>query len=291
MKKYNINKQFGIYRFLKPPFCKVAFFVSKILNTISYWNLKGDNLVSIEKIKIKEDQLNLLLFRPLIKNPKKTLLYIHGGAFVFKGHKKHFNLCKRYAYEGECNVIFIDYRLAPKYPYPIPLQDCFSTYKWILKNKKDQEIIIGGDSAGALLAIDLMIEIIKNELMKPSALMLIYPLVDPTMSSNSMNEFTSTPMWNSKLNRKMWRLYVKNQSYISPLEKKEISKFPKTYIETAEFDCLHDEGIILAQKLRQQNIPCIINETSKTMHAFDNKNCPITEHAIKERINFLNNYD
>lgn len=288
MKKYKINKQFGIYRYLTLPFNKLSFFVSKCSNTFLFWHLKGNDQISIQKEK--HSHLKLLIFNPVCENPQKTLLYFHGGAFVFKSNQKHFNLCKRYALEGNCQVVLVDYCCAPKYQYPHQLQDCIMAYQWILKRKKKPKIIIGGDSAGGLLAIDLTLEIIKNNFLKPEALMLIYPLIDSEMASSSMKKFSNTPIWNSKLNKKMWNLYLGNHSYISPMNQKELKYFPTTYVETAEFDCLHDEGLIFANKLKQLKIKVRINETYETMHAFDIKNCSITEKAIEERIKFLKNH-
>ncbi|MCI8467130.1 MAG: alpha/beta hydrolase [Bacilli bacterium] len=290
MKNNKISKQFGIYRFVTPPFFKVLFPFIRFFQTMLAWQLKGNNEIAIVKEKINlldHSERNIYIFEPTQKKITKTLLYIHGGAFVFKGNNKHFKLCQKYAKEGECRVIFIDYRLAPKFTYPIPLQDCISAYQWIVKENKNQEIIIGGDSAGGLLTIDLTIEIIKNKLPKPKALMLIYPLIDPFMTSNSMKKYTKTPMWNSKLNQKMWNLYLKNHSYSPPINQPEIAQFPLTYLETAEFDCLHDEGIIFAQKLKEHSVECIMNETLQTMHAFDHKECKITNKAVQERIKFL----
>ena len=63
---------------------------------------------------------------------------------------------------------------------------------------------------------------------------------------------------------------------------------PPAYIETAEFDCLHDDGILYAQKLRKAGIEVMINETKGTMHGFDIiQKANITKSALSERIEFM----
>ncbi len=87
----------------------------------------------------------------------------------------------------------------------------------------------------------------------------------------------------------MWDLYLKNvKNYTSPGEMEDVSFIPKTYIETAEYDCLHDEAIEFARKLRKQNVKVIVNQTKKTMHGFDVKNGKITQEVVNKRMEILN---
>ncbi len=64
---------------------------------------------------------------------------------------------------------------------------------------------------------------------------------------------------------------------------------PSTYIETAEFDCLHDEAIEFAKKLKEANVKVILNETKETMHGFDMKNGKITRKIVSERMEIIKN--
>ena len=67
----------------------------------------------------------------------------------------------------------------------------------------------------------------------------------------------------------------------------DVSFMPKTYIETAEYDCLHDEAIDFAKKLEKQQIEVVLNETKNTMHGFDMKNGKITQKVVKERMELI----
>ena len=65
---------------------------------------------------------------------------------------------------------------------------------------------------------------------------------------------------------------------------------PKTYIETAEFDCLHDEGIMYAQKLIDAGAEVVINETAGTYHGYDTvTDAKIVMQNVERRIEFLRN--
>ena len=126
--------------------------------------------------------------------------------------------------------------------------------------------------------------------MLPNKQLLVYPVIDPNMTTPSMKKYIDTPMWDAKLNKKMWYYYNKNNHTVSPLEYNDYSYYPKTYIETAEFDCLHDEGILFYNKLKTANKNVLLNETYKTMHGYDFYiNHPISINSINKRIDFIKN--
>lgn len=64
----------------------------------------------------------------------------------------------------------------------------------------------------------------------------------------------------------------------------DVSFFPPTYLETAQFDCLHDEGVTFAGKLREQHVPVTLRETSGTMHGHDIvRKSAITQESVMAR--------
>ena len=67
-----------------------------------------------------------------------------------------------------------------------------------------------------------------------------------------------------------------------------MSGLPPAYIEPAEFDCLHDDGIIYAERLKAEGVEAVINETEGTMHGFDIvQNAPTTKLALSARIAYM----
>ena len=67
-----------------------------------------------------------------------------------------------------------------------------------------------------------------------------------------------------------------------------LSIFTKTYIETAEFDCLRDEALIFARELKKAKVDVSLHKTKKTMHGYDvGEDSEITKESIRKRISFL----
>lgn len=293
--KYNISKEYARISTFKPPFHKGLFpIASKALEKSYIIASRNKNIKFTKHTVVSYDYktINLYVYEPINIQTDQVLLYIHGGAFLFKGYPNHFKACERYCLEGNCKVVYVDYRLAYNFPYPTPIEDCFHAYKWILQNAKmlkinPNKIMVGGDSAGGCLALDVTFKSIDKKLPIPYKLMLVYPVCDQRMITKSMQEYIDTLMWNAKLNKEMWNIYVGNKTYISPNEHTDFSIFPPTYIETAEFDCLKDEAIELSQKLIEQNISVTLNNTIGTIHGFDMISCTTTENAIQQRIKFL----
>jgi acetyl esterase/lipase len=123
--------------------------------------------------------------------------------------------------------------------------------------------------------------------------MLPYPFLDAQNSSDSCKRFTDTPMWNSSLSQRiapMTNVDRSNPNYVwySPVEAKSFENLPPAYIETAEFDCLHDDGILYDRLLRDAGIDVTLNETKGTMHGFDiAQKAPTTLAVMTQRIAFM----
>lgn len=227
-----------------------------------------------------------------------TLVYYHGGGFFFEGAGHHFRLCRRYALELGCRVVYVQYRLAPAHPHPIPSEDCYAALCWVFANAErwgsaPSQIAVGGDSAGGALAAAVCQMARDRSGPAPCFQLLVYPVTDRRMDYDSCRRFTDTPMWNSKLSKKMWAGYLPDPSapalaYASPMEATRFDGLPPAYVELAEFDCLHDEGAAYAEALQEAGVAVVLNETQGTMHGFDAaEDAPTSRKAIEARIQYM----
>ena len=227
------------------------------------------------------------------------LLYLHGGGFVLEAAGYHYANAMRYAKEVGCKVVFPLYRLAPRHPHPVFFEDCYAAFCWAYDHGEalgidTTRIGIGGDSAGSTLAVGVCL--MARERKHPVRFrfqMLPYPFLDARNSSDSCKRFTDTPMWNSSLSQRiapMTNVDRSNSNYVwySPVEAKSFENLPPAYIETAEFDCLHDDGILYDRLLRDAGIDVTLNETKGTMHGFDiAQKAPTTLAVMTQRIAFM----
>ena len=87
--------------------------------------------------------------------PLPTIVSIHGGGWFYGGKQLYSHYCMRLAQRG-FTVVNFEYRLAPEYKYPAPLEDTCAVMRWMQKNAKDcfidlNNVFMLGDSAGGQL--------------------------------------------------------------------------------------------------------------------------------------------
>lgn len=299
-RKYAVDKEFSCIAWFKSPFSKFLFpFANWFLGLFS---LKSDGKITVTKKKIQSKDGSV--FKALLIEPKGNggdlpcLVYMAGGGFAFKPAPSHYRLIKEYCLKTSCKVLLACYRLAPKNKFPRGLEDCYSAYEWVVNNAKElgvekTKIAVGGDSAGGNLATATTLMARDNGLQIPCFQMLVYPVIDAEMETYSMKNYTDTPVWNAKLNERMWNYYLSSESdrknpYASPLCVKTLLGLPATYLEVAEFDPLRDEGVNYAKALEDATVPVTFYETKGTIHGFDFiAKSSIVKNAVEERVRFM----
>jgi acetyl esterase/lipase len=110
---------------------------------------------------------------------------IHGGGFVAGGGEMCQLLAKIRAADYGMEIFAIDYRLAPRHPFPAALDDCMAAYHEILKRVAATDLAVGGASAGGNLAAALMLRARDEALAMPVALVLQTPALDLTRSGDT----------------------------------------------------------------------------------------------------------
>ena len=268
-----------------------------------YFVPKTDKTCVVKKFKIAlyNKKVKAIAYLPKkLQDNAPCLIYYHGGGFVLPAAPHHYKNAGQYCKGANCVVILVNYPLAPKHKYPKPIEASYDVYKWVIQNAKEfnidiNKIMVGGDSAGATIAATICYMANERNYAMPCSQMLMYPAVGSNKETASMKEFTDTPMINSKDYKKYSMYFFKNENqmktrkYTSPLNVKNCKIYPTTYLETAEFDCLRDQGKDFAQQLKKSGVNVTLNNTKGTMHGYDiAQKSPITKQNVKKRIDFLN---
>ena len=352
--KYSFNSELKKYAFLNPPVViKALPFIEKSMKVL-YLTQQTDKNLKVERFKIDVDfmsKINALLYTPKNCGEKSPLIvFYHGGGFAYEAAPHHFVMARRLALELEAKVLFVSYRLAPKYKFPTAVYDAFAAYEWALDNAEKlgvntEKIALCGDSAGGNLSVAVSILAKEKKIKMPCAQVLIYPFVDMSSDSESMTKFTDTPMCNSKAAVKYNEVYLPkekkikmpcaqvliypfvdmssdsgsmikftdtpmcnskaaekyNEVYVcegavekiellSPVDAPSLEDMPETYIELAEFDCLHDGGRKFADRLINEGVKTEVVETVSTMHGYDfASGSSFVRNITDKRVAFLKN--
>lgn len=302
MSKYPISKEFFPFSHFTPPISE-KFIAMAVPNMKTPKFIYRDKEVDVTSYKVKSydgEKIEVFLMSPkaLGKNAP-CLVYLHGGGFVLAAAGYHYKNAMHYAKEVGCKVMFVNYRLAPKHPHPVFFEDCYAAFCWAYDNAETLDIDnkrmgIGGDSAGSTLAVGVcMMARDRKHPVKFIFQMLPYPFLDARNDSESCKKYTDTPMWNSTLSDRIAPMTKVDKNkpdyfYYSPVEAENFIGLPPAYIETAEFDCLHDDGILYSKKLCTAGVDVTLNETKGTMHGFDIvQKALTTKSALEARISFM----
>jgi acetyl esterase len=133
-------------------------------------------------------------------------------------------------------------------------------------------VAVGGDSAGANLAASVSIHTARG--VKPRFTLLFYPGTDVTARYPSRDLFANDFfLTDHDLN---WFIdqYLtdaqRSDPRVSVMLATDLSGFPATYITTAGFDPLRDEGEAFAHRLAQAGVPVALRRHTDLIHAFAN---------------------
>lgn len=223
--------------------------------------LSGDPLPSVADFAVGE--FGVRVYDPRVfRGPTPVVLFLHGGGWVMGSLSTHDGLCRRLAALTGLPVVAVDYRLAPEHPYPAAIDDSRVALQWLFAAATEHGLdvtkaVLVGDSAGGQLAAVLAIENAKRPHPLPvAAQVLIYPMVDLTMSAPSYARVTEGfPLVSDTI---AWFAdhYLpegadRTLPEISPARTVPPAGLPASYVMTVDNDPLADEGASFATAMAQ----------------------------------------
>lgn len=116
----------------------------------------------------------------------RTILYLHGGAFILGSPRTHRHLAAALADAAGAEAVIPGYRLAPEHPHPAALDDALAAWRGLLDAGLDPaRAAFAGDSAGGGLAFALVVAARAAGLPDPACVVAFSPWVDMTLSGGS----------------------------------------------------------------------------------------------------------
>jgi acetyl esterase len=238
----------------------------------------GPDLASVRDIAIPSQagQMPARVYSPSSSAPG-LVVYYHGGGWVLGTLDGWDASVRNLAVASGCDVLSVDYRLAPEHAFPAAADDAYDALAWAASASGlagGRPVVVAGDSAGGNLAAVSALRA-RDSGGPPIALqLLVYPVVDCDLDRRSYHEYDGDELI---LNRRdmiwFWDQYTPDQAtrvnpYAAPLRAPSLAGLPPAYLVTAEHDPLRDEGFAYADRLRAGRVPAEHRHYGSQIHAF-----------------------
>jgi acetyl esterase/lipase len=184
------------------------------------------------------------------EGPRRVILYFHGGGWIVGSPLTHADISGALGASTGLEVVSVDYRLAPEFPAPAPIEDGLAAIDHVLARDGETSLILCGDSAGAAIALavaNAASDAIKARIAGIAACYGSYGLLD----SGSLKQFgTRESGLDTACLARMWRC-AHGDDAASPYSIGAVSRAPgaSVYILVGALDAVFDDSIALAEAL------------------------------------------
>lgn len=225
---------------------------------------------------IDADGIPCRLYRPSSDTDLGLLMFFHGGGWVIGDLESHDGVCRSLANKSGHAILAVDYRLAPEHKFPAAFDDCAAALRWAHDHAASlgvdkTRIAVGGDSAGGNLAAAVALA----EVVPLRFQLLIYPCVDMTMKSPSIDENATAPILTKSVMAWFVNHYIRDNAdhknpQASPIVASDglLKRMPPALVVTAQFDPLRDEGEAYGKRLVENGVNCTITRYNGAFHGF-----------------------
>lgn len=204
--------------------------------------------------------LAVRLYRPR-EGSLPSALFLHGGGWTINDLDTHDRLCRLLAERSGVLLVAVDYRRAPEHRHPAALEDAHLAYRWLRDNAARIGATAGavglvGESSGAATVACLSVLLRDLGADLPAFQLLAYPVADIFGRWPSCELYASGFTLDAEFARWAMANYVPvghdlGDPYLVPLAAEDLRGLPPTFLVTAEFDPLRDEGVAYARRLTQ----------------------------------------
>lgn len=205
---------------------------------------------------------------------------IHGGGMMFGHHLGNLDSFDDWLLDHDVVLVSVDYRLAPEYPDPYPVEDCYAGLVWVAAHADElgidpARIVIAGQSAGGGLAVGTALLARDRQGPDLMAQILVSPMLDDRDETVSTRQIDGVGVADRQMNRFAWDAYLGTRratpdvsEYAAPARAADLSALPRTYIDCGSAEVFRDEDVAFASRLWAAGVDAELHVWPGAFHGF-----------------------
>jgi len=207
-------------------------------------------------------------------DPSHVVMFFHGGGYCSGSILSHRRLVTEAGRAAGARTLAIAYRLAPEHPFPAAYDDVLTAWRFLRdRNIPAAHIAIGGDSAGAGLALALIGRLHDAHEELPGCAWLISPWTDLTMSGTTLSSKEAVdPLIHKQYLIELADAYLpagmdRKDPRVSPLYA-DLKGFPPVLIQVGSAETLLDDATRFAAGAGAADVRVTLEIRPQMIHAW-----------------------
>jgi acetyl esterase/lipase len=206
-------------------------------------------------------------------NAPHAVLYLHGGGYMAGSIVSHRYVAVEIGRATGARTLALGYRRAPEHPYPAQLEDALAAWRYLRgQGIAPGTIAVGGDSAGANLALALLLALRARGEPLPCCAWLISPWSDLTASGATMlSKAAVDPMIQQSYLLELAHAFAGGRDFADPSispQHADLAGLPPLLIQVGSEETLLDDAVTLAGRAGAAGVAVTLEIWPDMIHAF-----------------------
>ncbi len=209
------------------------------------------------------------------------IFHTHGGGMIIGDRFVGIAAIVDWIEQFDAVCVTVEYRLAPEFPDPYPVEDCYAGLLWTAEHADElgidpTRLIIAGASAGGGLAAG--VSLLARDRGGPALAgqVLIYPMLDDRDASVSTRQIDGVGVWDRTSNVTGWGALLGDRRatgdvsiYAAPARATDLSGLPPAFIDCGSAEVFRDEDVAYASQIWADGGQAELHVWPGGFHGFD----------------------